>query len=294
MTTSTWVTAVSHTTDAEFRAWGSELSGKLSVAGLVQTSDTGQINWTTVSRPGTNTAGGYEIWKFNDSLAATAPIYLKIEYGTGANAAYPQIWLTVGTGSNGSGTLTGATTSRNTVTYSGVVTSGNWASYLCVAAGFVGLCWKSGAAAGTVGYAFFVIARTNDASGSATSTGFIVYWGAASSSSACQSQSVRAATTATAYSATTLNSIVPGQVTDSLVGTDLQVYAHFGISPQVWTLATLATVLLSEVPPGATVSVAMVGSTARTLLSIGAGYRPLAIGTGPGIISTYGFAMLWE
>lgn len=293
MTTLTWVTAVSHTSDAEFRAWGSELNAKLAVAGLVQASDTGQIDWTTVTRPGVNAVGGYEIWKFNDSLATTAPIYLKIEYGTASNAVYPQIWLTVGTGSNGSGTLTGTVTSRNTIMYAVTPASGNWSSFLCVAPGFVGLCWKSGAASGN-GYALFVISRTNDTSGSPTSNGFIVYWGATSNTNVCQSQSVRTATIATAYSATTLNSIVPAQVTGSLVGTDLQVYAHFGINPQVWTLATLATILLSEVPTGATVSVAMVGSTPRTLLSIGSGYRPLAIGTGPGVISTYGFAMLWE
>src|ERR1043165_7959340 len=98
MTTQSWSSVVDHSGDAGFRAWGSELSTKLAAAGLVQTSDTGQINWATVTGPGTNTAGGYEIWRFADST-----LYLKMEYGTATgSASAPGLWCTVGTGSNGS------------------------------------------------------------------------------------------------------------------------------------------------------------------------------------------------
>lgn len=98
--------------DADFRAFGSGLSTLLAAMGLVQTADTGQINWTTVTRPGVqNTAAGYEIWRFNDTLQATAPVYLKLEWGIGpGNGGYLQamsMWVTIGTGSNGTGSLTG-------------------------------------------------------------------------------------------------------------------------------------------------------------------------------------------
>jgi hypothetical protein len=95
-------------TAAQFRAWGSAISTAIGVQGLVQTADTGQINWTTVAAPsGTNTAMGYEIWRFNDSLQSSAPVFLKLEYGSGPNVRLPQMWVTVGVGSDGAGNLTG-------------------------------------------------------------------------------------------------------------------------------------------------------------------------------------------
>jgi hypothetical protein len=103
-------------TDAVFRAWGVLFNAKLALAGLVQTADTGQINWTTVSTAVINTAAGYEIWRFNDTLQATAPVFLKIEYGSGAATTGPSIWLTVGSGSDGAGNLTGIKSTRQQFT----------------------------------------------------------------------------------------------------------------------------------------------------------------------------------
>jgi hypothetical protein len=101
-------------TDADFRAWGSAFAAKLLAAGFVKASDTGQIDWVTVARAGVvSTAAGYEIWKFNDALQATVPVYFKVEYGAGAtNINNPGLWFTFGSGSNGTGTLTGVLSSR--------------------------------------------------------------------------------------------------------------------------------------------------------------------------------------
>lgn len=99
--------------DADFRTWCQGIAAQLVVAGLVQTADTGQINNTTVVKPvSTDTASGYEIYRFNDTNQGSFPIFLKIEYGSGALATRPALWLTVGTGSNGSGTLTGQLSTR--------------------------------------------------------------------------------------------------------------------------------------------------------------------------------------
>ncbi len=296
MTTQTWVSAVSHANDADFRAWGSELSGKFAAAGLVKHTDTGQINWTTVTRPAANTAGGYEIWRFDDPLQATAPIFLKMEYGTGSAAANPQCWITVGTGSNGSGTLTGQTSTQTIWTFglalSSTVTA--YPSYVCVAPGHVGVAWKLGAYGGA-GFGFLAITRTHDTSGAPTGTGFVVYF-AQPYGNMLTSQSVRTAATAAAYATTTAYCIAPGQPLASLVGSSIQAYAHFAISPQVWTLPTLASIVLTEAPPNTTFSVAMVGSAPRTFLSIGggSGFYSALIGVGPGSAGTYGIAMLWE
>ena len=93
--------------DADFRAWGSGLAAQLAAMGLVKTTDTGQIDWATVLRPGVSTYAGYEIWRFNDALQATKPVFIKMEYGGSATVDRPNLRVTVGTGTNGAGTLTG-------------------------------------------------------------------------------------------------------------------------------------------------------------------------------------------
>lgn len=101
--------SISHdiTTDAGFRAWGSKIAKALAEVGLIQTADSGQINWTTVTTPAVNaTYAGYEIWRFNDSAQSGQPIYMKVEYGRAAAASRPSIRMTYGRGSDGAGTLT--------------------------------------------------------------------------------------------------------------------------------------------------------------------------------------------
>ena len=88
-----------YATTADFRAWGLELSNAMQTAGLVKESTvTGQINWATVNAPGAiNTVAGYEVYRFNDALQATAPVFIKIEYGFAAALTVPTMWITVGT-----------------------------------------------------------------------------------------------------------------------------------------------------------------------------------------------------
>lgn len=99
--------------DANFRIWGKAISDALqTVATKLSSGDSsGQIDWTSVSRPGaSNTVAGYEMYKFTDSLSASYPVYIKVEYGTGtfgAGSYYTSIWITVGFAHNGAGTLTG-------------------------------------------------------------------------------------------------------------------------------------------------------------------------------------------
>lgn len=95
--------------DATFRQWAQGIHNALVAVGMVQTADTGQINLATAARPGAlNTAAGYEIFRFSDALQATAPVFIKIEYGVGGALDRPSIAVTVGTGTNGAGTLSGA------------------------------------------------------------------------------------------------------------------------------------------------------------------------------------------
>lgn len=106
-------TSFLQTTDAEFRVWCQALHDRLSAVGCVQTSDTGQINLSTVSVPGTSTYAGYEIWRFDDADQATVPVFFKVEYGKGTTATRNAMRVTVGTGSDGAGNISDASTAQS-------------------------------------------------------------------------------------------------------------------------------------------------------------------------------------
>jgi len=173
MTTDIRAGALQQTTDAEFRAWGSRLSATFAAVGMVKGTDSGQIDWNTVVKPpSSNAQQGYEIWRFNDSLQATKPIYLRIGFGGGTNQTYPSIWLTIGKGSDGIGNITGvflAATQHTWVTASATVS--NWftssmdgSALICVP----GLMSQVGA-----GSWWWLIERSRDASGAPTGTGLV-------------------------------------------------------------------------------------------------------------------------
>jgi hypothetical protein len=107
----TWRTPFINDSDANFRVWGKGLSDALAAAGLTQTSDTGQINWATVTAPvASNGVGGYEIWRFNDAAHSTLPIFIKLEYAAGTTTvSRPSMYITVGTASDGAGNISGTT-----------------------------------------------------------------------------------------------------------------------------------------------------------------------------------------
>jgi hypothetical protein len=94
--------------DATFRVWGSGLAAQIAAMGLVQTSDTGQINWATVTRPAIGALAGYEMWRFNDALQATKPVFIRLDYRISSGSVdRPALQPRVGTATDGAGTLTG-------------------------------------------------------------------------------------------------------------------------------------------------------------------------------------------
>jgi len=108
MALATFSAATTNATDAQFRGWGKGISDSLQAVGIVKTADSGQIDWATVAAPtAINTRMGYEIYRFNDTLQSTAPVFIKLSFGSGSTSSNPSLWISVGTGSNGSGTLTG-------------------------------------------------------------------------------------------------------------------------------------------------------------------------------------------
>jgi hypothetical protein len=92
---------------ADFRAWSKFIADVFALA-WTTTADTGQIDFTTVAAPGAiNTSMGYKMFAMADALQSTKPVFVKVEFGSGGTAAAPAIWLTIGTSTNGTGTVGG-------------------------------------------------------------------------------------------------------------------------------------------------------------------------------------------
>lgn len=178
--------------NAALRAWGSTISGLLSGAGLTKAADVGQVDWVTMSgTPEPGTTGdfliGYEIWEFDDSVQATAPVVLRVEYRVTAPSR-PQytyyILCTVGTGTDGSGNVVGSNAgslilsphtggNTNCIPFSGTVScfSSGDGSYLTLALGYA---VTTGSVLLNGGLGVLYVDRTRDATGAPTAEGVVV------------------------------------------------------------------------------------------------------------------------
>lgn len=277
MATSFTNTPIAHTSDATFRVWGSELSGMLSSVGtasgcLTQTADTGQINWTTVTRPGSLTAGGYEIWRLTDSLGVSAPVYLKVEYGTGSGTTTPMVWLTVGTGTNGAGTLTGSSTTRVVAGGNGAPTStvADYQSWVCCVDGHIGVAFKVGyASAGVLPAAFFVVERPCDPDATLRSDGVQVYVTNAQNAPSATTLNFATNTQYGTVSSNKAYCMVVNGVTSTASGSDFSAFKHYVAYPQVRTLNGVCTVLRTELALGSEAPMTLNGATPHNYVSLG-------------------------
>lgn len=290
MTTQTYTAVIDHTSDAGFRAWGAALSANLAAAGLVQTADSGQINWSTVTRPSTSTAGGYEIWRFADSS-----LYLKIEYGTGSGANTPNGWITVGTGSNGSGTITGQSSTRSTWMVGNAAaasTSTTYTTYICRTANVIGVVFGANANGGIYPMGYFVVGKTVDGNGDADSTGFGVLRSSGSGLNNPSLQTVRTAATAATFNDTTNCILFAGNPSSSLDGADVQAYLMWLNAPRMTPFAWACGYVIAEITELNTFSVALVASASHTYLALGQLSSSAQLNGQSG--TTYSIAMIYE
>lgn len=96
-----------NSSDANFRAWSKFISDVFAL-GWVDTAAAGQINFATVTAPvAINTSQGFKVYRMDDALQATKPVFIKLEFGSGAAAITPGIWVTIGTTHDGAGTIGG-------------------------------------------------------------------------------------------------------------------------------------------------------------------------------------------
>ena len=287
-----WSTPLDHSSNAGFQAWYGELLAQLiaiNAALFVQHTDTGQLG-AGAARPAINTAAGYWIFKFDDGQTI---LYVKVEPGTGAGAAVPQIWITTGTGTNGAGTLTGIVTTRTICTVGtaalSVVT--NYTSYLCVVAGAVSLGWKTlsrGATASGCGY--FGVYRSVTDAGVLNNDGFVQYCG---SSSGQNAQSVNLGNGVifsgnVAPGGTAGTCFIPFGISSSVVGGNAQYFRHFAAYPLARPIVGVVTVLASEYSVGTSFTGESGSITDHTYVSLGLSMQQASN------VAASGIAFIWE
>lgn len=171
MATSTQQITTGQTSDATLRTNIINWKAGLEAVGLVQTSDTGQVNTATVTKPASgNQVAGYLIHRFNDSLqsgAGSLPVFIRTQFGTGSTSSQLSINVQIGTGTNGAGTLTGQVSagfyySFATAAAENYYFSGENGNRITVAGGLSNT---------TTNNLLLNIERLRDASGAATSGG---------------------------------------------------------------------------------------------------------------------------
>lgn len=255
---------MAQTTDAEFRAWVTEFDALMTgPLGLIATSDTGQINLSTVLKPAAASASqGFRMYKTADGLA---DLYIKVEFGSAGAANQPGIFITVGTSTDGAGTVTGVFGARQTAS-GNAPTAGTWSRF---ANGKTGLWWiqfHKGSSQPNVG---FFLARTVSAAGSPTSEGWVLYTANGSSFAA---QVVRVLPTPQAWSASREFALIPYSSTDGMSGDRPMVFGHQLALPDVRPVPAAVSYFGSTISEGVPFTIPVLGS-ARTYMPLG-NYSP--------------------
>jgi hypothetical protein len=173
MATRTSSLAPTNNSDANFRLWINEIHNSLIAFGWVQGSDSGQINFSTVTAPsGGGNFPGFAIYRMADSLQSACPVYMRLDFGeSGSSADVPaiKIQLTIGS-TDGAGTLTGTKSTLVTTTTSSAIASATlFSCYTCgTTSSFYLSFWGSNP--GTLGFSF-MIDRERNVAGAETSNG---------------------------------------------------------------------------------------------------------------------------
>jgi hypothetical protein len=150
----------------------------VTTGGWVVTADTGQTLPSALTAVGTtNTARGYRIYRMNDALQSTFPIFMRVDYATSFNAATAfGVFLTIGTGSDGAGNITNARLSNWKVDQSQTSASA-FLIYGSAASNRMSLAAVC-AAGHTFGF-YLMIERTKDTLGNDTGDGLLMIYGPA-------------------------------------------------------------------------------------------------------------------
>lgn len=314
MTTFSTNTTIANDVSANFQAWVNEIYNALVTnCGLTQTADTGQMAVPcTTALTGANTASGYYVFRFNDTLQATSPVFIKLECGQGSvttGVGSPLILITVGSSTNGAGTITGLISARSACTASNTgITGGgttNCISRYCYNAtqGYLGVQFKLISSPNSWGG--FHIYRSVDNTGAPTATAVNiinnVYNVTNGSGSNLQTLSyIDYVTSAVGQTGLPSPSAIVGSafgITSAIVGTTTNIFPCLQWAPTLTTPGagytnTGGLIFNTDVGIGSTFTATVIGTTSLTYINIGVpcGCNQIfSLST-----ATYGFAMLWQ
>lgn len=169
------------TTDARFRANAQFVEDTLvTTGGWLLSTETGDTAPASLAHPTTtNTKKGFRVYKTNDGLTQ---VYMRIDYGSSAGTSGNSfgMWITLGTGSDGAGTLSGVffngggftAPTIDSATTATVGTTGAVNSYGSADTGRVQLAlFVSSTVANIIA---FSIERSKDSNGSDNSDGILI------------------------------------------------------------------------------------------------------------------------
>lgn len=312
MTTASTATPMNFTTAVGYTAMAAELYSIIfSTLGITQTADTGQLSATpTLTLPtATNQVSGFWIGRFNDSLQATAPIFFKLEIGSGASITEFQIILTVGTGSNGTGTITGTgagvlTRVECCANTAALSTTTNYITRACYSAadGIFWIKYKEGStSAPNSSMGGFAIFRDVNSAGAPQGNAVMFLTNAASATSGISNApgSLQALSflNATVYNtgsfpSTNWAATFPLALAATAFGGNIYGGPIWQFTPVPGISNAGQMMLISEVPLGTTISLTIIGSTPHTYIQAGCIHGGSAISSN--VSSTYGICCLWE
>lgn len=165
-----------NSTLANFKNWAQAISNFFTTAGWSVTSDTGQVNWSSISSVPASGAFVYEVWKPGDALTA---FYVKIQYGTSSGSPAGARWRwQVGTGTDGSGNLTGTVLPSSSTFFEIGTGAGVGQGSTTFECNFSGasdrmsfMMWRNGTGTSVNPAQIMSVERTKDTSGANTSEG---------------------------------------------------------------------------------------------------------------------------
>ena len=324
MTTFSTNAVIAHNSNATYQAWVNEIyTGLVTQCGMTQTADTGQMAVPCVSAiPATNTfTGNYYVFRFNDTLQATSPVFIRFDFGSGASitgAGAPALAMTIGSSTNGAGTITGLSpfTSFNCGGNNSVIPgtgTTNYTSRYCYNStqGFAGMAFKIGASTSGQSYSAlfgFLIYRSVDNTGAPTATALNIIFGggfsgALSSASCIGLHYYIDYSTSTSGTQGTNNAywaLIPNlQTTSSVAGTVGQIFPVFQYAPTSsapgWGITNaVAFCITADIALNATVTCTVIGSNSLTYMQVGVPFGATSA-SGVGMAgTTTGILMLWQ
>lgn len=294
MATTIFSQAENMSSDALFRQKGSGYSAAIQL-GLVKVTSVGEIDWVTVTKPvSTGVSAGFEMFRFDDALQATYPVFIRVDYASAGSVQALGLWFTVGVGHDGSGNLVGPSLAVMKLAPTSAITNGQTSlSYFSVANNYLNMFMNLGAAsslAATCGY--FSIERTKDASGVDTAEGFLVMSTTTGAASSQWRQQVLFPTSGGTIE-TSIGCILPNVGTGAN-GSQVAIYPCFQskgvfLNPGLNAFGYHHANITALVPISVTVY-----SGTHTYLPIGAAAEQFGVRSGPGGTSGSALLMRWE